>query len=65
VYLHYVFDLWIHHWRKHHATGDVIIVRYADNIVAGFENPTRSDFFPVGRSVCRSSGRSYTRTRRA
>jgi hypothetical protein len=36
IYLHYVFDLWIEHWRKHHAAGDVIIVRYADDIVAGF-----------------------------
>ena len=25
IYLHYVFDLWVRHWRKHHATGDVIV----------------------------------------
>jgi len=31
IYLHYVFDLWVRHWRKHHATGDVIVVRYADD----------------------------------
>src|SRR5438477_7996677 len=31
VYLHYVFDLWVKHWRKHHAAGDVIMVRYADD----------------------------------
>jgi retron-type reverse transcriptase len=31
IYLHYVFDLWVQHWRKHHATGDVIVVRYADD----------------------------------
>jgi len=37
IYLHYVFDLWVQHWRKHHATGDVIVVRYADDIVMGFE----------------------------
>jgi RNA-directed DNA polymerase len=30
VYLHYAFDLWAQHWRKHCATGEVIIVRYAD-----------------------------------
>ena len=30
VYLHYVFDLWADHWRRHHAGGDVIIVRFAD-----------------------------------
>src|SRR6267378_1888002 len=37
TYLHYVFDLWAHQWRKRHATGDVIIVRYADDAVLGFE----------------------------
>src|SRR5205807_227365 len=29
VYLHYVFDLWVQHWRTHRATGEVIVVRYA------------------------------------
>ena len=29
VYLHYVFDLWVHQWRKRHARGEVIIVRFA------------------------------------
>jgi len=38
VYLHYVFDLWAQQWRRHHARGDIIIVRYADDIVAGFEH---------------------------
>jgi len=38
VYLHYVFDLWAHQWRRREATGHVIIVRYADDIVAGFEH---------------------------
>jgi retron-type reverse transcriptase len=32
VYLHYVFDLWAHRWRRHQTKGDVIIVRYADGI---------------------------------
>jgi group II intron reverse transcriptase/maturase len=45
IYLHYVFDLWVRHWRKHHATGDVIIVRYADDIVAGFENRADAERF--------------------
>jgi hypothetical protein len=36
VYLHYVFDLWAERWRRHEATGDMIIVRYADDIVVGF-----------------------------
>jgi RNA-directed DNA polymerase len=38
IYLHYVFDLWAHQWRQRHAQGNVIIVRYADDIVAGFEH---------------------------
>jgi group II intron reverse transcriptase/maturase len=38
VYLHYVFDLWTHAWRRKKAQGDVIVVRYADDIVLGFEH---------------------------
>jgi group II intron reverse transcriptase/maturase len=38
VYLHYVFDLWANQWRRREATGNVIVVRYADDIVAGFEH---------------------------
>jgi group II intron reverse transcriptase/maturase len=38
VYLHYVFDLWAQQWRKRRATGDMIVVRYADDIVLGFQN---------------------------
>jgi hypothetical protein len=38
VYLHYVFDLWAERWRQREATGDVIIVRYADDTVIGFEH---------------------------
>src|SRR5664279_419101 len=45
IYLHYVFDLWVKHWRKHHATGDVIVVRYADDIVAGFEQRADAERF--------------------
>jgi group II intron reverse transcriptase/maturase len=37
VFLHYVFDLWIEWWRKNHAEGDVVVVRYADDFVIGFE----------------------------
>jgi group II intron reverse transcriptase/maturase len=37
VYLHYVFDLWVQHWRKHRAAGEVIAVRYADDSVLGFQ----------------------------
>jgi len=45
IYLHYAFDLWVKHWRKHHATGDVIVVRYADDIVAGFEHRADAERF--------------------
>jgi RNA-directed DNA polymerase len=38
VYLHYVFDLWADAWRRKAATGDVIIVRYADDLVMGFQH---------------------------
>jgi RNA-directed DNA polymerase len=38
VYLHYVFDLWAKQWRGREATGKVIVVRYADDIVVGFEH---------------------------
>ena len=37
VYLHHVFDLWADWWRRRHAHGDVIIVRFADDITVGFE----------------------------
>ncbi len=38
VYLHYVFDLWAHQWRGRHAHGEMIIVRYADDYLVGFEH---------------------------
>jgi RNA-directed DNA polymerase len=37
IYLHYTFDLWAERWRRRNAQGNVILVRYADDIVAGFE----------------------------
>ena len=37
VYAHYVFDLWAHQWRRRHARGQVVIVRFADDAVVGFE----------------------------
>src|ERR1700722_6019668 len=37
VYLHYVFDLWVQAWRRKRAHGDVIVVRFADDIVVGFQ----------------------------
>ena len=41
VYLHYSFDLWVHQWRKRHARGDMIVVRFADDIVLGFQRKRR------------------------
>jgi group II intron reverse transcriptase/maturase len=38
IYLHYVLDLWAERWRRHKATGDMIIVRYADDFIIGFEH---------------------------
>lgn len=38
IFLHYVFDLWAAQWRRREAKGNVIFVRYADDIVAGFEH---------------------------
>ena len=38
IYLHYVFDLWAERWRRREATGDMIMVRYADDLVAGFQH---------------------------
>jgi RNA-directed DNA polymerase len=37
IYLHYAFDLWVQQWRKRHARGDVYVVRYADDVVLGFQ----------------------------
>jgi RNA-directed DNA polymerase len=37
VYLHYVFDLWVQAWRRKQAHGDVIVVRFADDIVVGYQ----------------------------
>ncbi len=37
IYLHYAFDLWVKQWRGRHARGDMIVVRYADDWVAGFQ----------------------------
>jgi RNA-directed DNA polymerase len=45
VYLHYVLDLWARWWRNRHATGDVIIVRYADDFVLGFQHRSEAERF--------------------
>jgi RNA-directed DNA polymerase len=38
VYLHYVFDRWVRQWRKRHARGDIIVTRFADDFVVGFQH---------------------------
>jgi group II intron reverse transcriptase/maturase len=45
IYLHYVFDLWVDAWRKKHARGEVIVIRYADDIILGFQWETDADRF--------------------
>jgi group II intron reverse transcriptase/maturase len=45
VYLHYVFDLWAQHWRRRQARGDVIIVRFADDIAVGFQHRSDAERF--------------------
>jgi group II intron reverse transcriptase/maturase len=45
IYLHYVFDLWAKQWRRRRARGAVIIVRYADDIVVGFEHREEAEQF--------------------
>jgi RNA-directed DNA polymerase len=47
VYLHYVFDLWAQQWRKRQARGDMIVVRYADDSVVGFEYEAEARRFLV------------------
>jgi hypothetical protein len=38
VYLHYVYDLWVHRWRRTKASGDMIVIRYADDTIVGFQH---------------------------
>lgn len=45
IYLHYVFDLWAHQWRQTQAHGDVVIVRYADDFVVGFQHQQDAERF--------------------
>jgi hypothetical protein len=44
-YLHYVFDLWVHLWRKRHACGDVVVVRFVDDFVVGFPHRSEAERF--------------------
>jgi group II intron reverse transcriptase/maturase len=47
VYLYHVLDKWVHAWRKRYARGEVIIVRYADDFVMGFEHREDAERFKV------------------
>ena len=38
IYLHYVYDLWTRQWRQRHSSGDMIVIRYADDTIVGFEH---------------------------
>jgi RNA-directed DNA polymerase len=45
LYLHYVFDLWAAQWRRRYARGDVIIVRYCDEFIVGFQHKDETEQF--------------------
>jgi group II intron reverse transcriptase/maturase len=45
VYLHYVFDLWTQRWRRKQGRGEMIVVRYADDFIVGFEHERDADAF--------------------
>lgn len=45
IYLHYVYDLWVRQWRGRHARGNVIVVRYADDSVVGFQREDEANGF--------------------
>ena len=47
TYLHYVFDLWVQRWRTKQAKGDVVVVRFADDFVVGFEHRTEAERFLI------------------
>ena len=65
VYAHYVFDLWAHQWRRRHARGHVVIVRFADDAVVGFEYREDAERFHADlREGLRSSTWSWRPRRR-
>ncbi len=45
LYLHYVLDLWVAAWRKKVARGEMIVVRYADDAVLGFQHREDAERF--------------------
>jgi retron-type reverse transcriptase len=47
TYLHHVYDLWVHHWQPRCASGHVVVVRYADDAIVGFEHRHEAEQFYV------------------
>lgn len=45
IYLHYVFDLWVHKWREKKSRGDIIFIRFADDVIAGFQYKSDAELF--------------------
>jgi RNA-directed DNA polymerase len=45
IYLHYAFDLWVNVWRKKWARGEVAVIRYADDVISGFQHQADADRF--------------------
>src|SRR5438876_654637 len=45
IYLHYTFDLWVNVWRKKYAQGEVVVIRFADDTIMGFQYQTDADHF--------------------
>ena len=45
IYLHYTFDLWVRVWRRKQARGDIVVVRYADDVVFGFQHRSDAERF--------------------
>jgi RNA-directed DNA polymerase len=51
VYLHYVYDLWVRQWRQRHAAGQMIVIRYADDTIVGFEHSQDAERFLLDLST--------------
>jgi group II intron reverse transcriptase/maturase len=47
IYLHYVFDLWVQQWRRKQARGEMVVVRFADDFVVGFQHREEAERFMV------------------
>ena len=51
IHLHYMYDLWTEQWRRRHAHGTMIVVRYADDTVVGFEHRADAERFLAGLRI--------------